>query len=297
MEIRDKILEIVKIKGPVLPVQISKEIGTNILIASAYLAELTSSHKLNVSSLKVGGSPLYYLPGQEELLQKFIINNLNDKELKAFELLKQSKVLRDSDQDPVIRVALKEIKDFAIPLNVMYNNNKEIFWKWHLTPDQEVEGGIRSKLIGIDKIKDELNETNEPKNNLTEIKEKKEIKKMKEVREYEKQSQEKLLQEDAFLTDITKFFEKNNINVIRTEIIKRNSDIDLIIELPTIIGRLQYYCKAKNKKKISEHDLNNAYVKAQLNRLPALVISPGELSGKAKEILSNDLKNLIFKNI
>jgi len=35
METRDKILEVVKIKGPVLPVLISKEIGSDILMASA----------------------------------------------------------------------------------------------------------------------------------------------------------------------------------------------------------------------------------------------------------------------
>ena len=145
METRDKILEIVKAKGPVLPVQISKEIGSNILMASAHLAELTASNRLKISRIKVGGSPLYYLPGQESMLQKFI-DGMNDKEKKAFDLLQQSVILRDIEQEPVIRVALREIKDFAIPLNVNHNNNKEIFWKWYLTNNEEAEQLIKSKL-------------------------------------------------------------------------------------------------------------------------------------------------------
>ncbi|MBI2655532.1 hypothetical protein HYX06_03865, partial [Candidatus Woesearchaeota archaeon] len=54
MELREKIVDIVKSKGPVLPVQISKEIGTNILMASAHLAELTASKRLKISNVKVG---------------------------------------------------------------------------------------------------------------------------------------------------------------------------------------------------------------------------------------------------
>src|SRR3989338_1820838 len=103
MDNRDKILEFIKIKGPVMPVQISKEIGTNILMASAHLAELTATGKLKISTIKIGDSPLYYLLGQEAMLQKFI-ESFNDKEKKAYDLLQQSKVLRDAEQEPVIRV-------------------------------------------------------------------------------------------------------------------------------------------------------------------------------------------------
>ena len=93
METRDKIIEIIRQRGPVLPGQISKEIGMDILMASAHLAELTASHKLKISRIKVGGSPLYFLAGQEEMLQKFTPNNMNDKEKKAYDLLSQNKML------------------------------------------------------------------------------------------------------------------------------------------------------------------------------------------------------------
>ena len=119
-------------------------------MASAHLAELTASSRLKISTIKVGGSPLYYLPGQEAQLQKYT-SNMNDKEKKAFDLLSQNKVLRDSEQEPVIRVALREIKDFAIQLNVNYDGNKEVFWKWYLANDQEAEQLIKSKLQILEK--------------------------------------------------------------------------------------------------------------------------------------------------
>ena len=303
METRDKILEIVKGKGPVLPVQIAKEIGSNILMASAHLAELTASNRLKISAIKVGGSPLYYLSGQEAMLQKFTAN-MNDKEKKAYDSLNQDKILRDTEQEPVIRVALREIRDFAIPLNVNHDNNREIFWKWYLTSNDEAEKIIKEKLQILEKpIEKKIDEGSIEKLQKQEIKEQqmeekpvqqiqKQLKEKKESKKYKPREKE-----DNFLNSITKFFEKNKINIVNTEIIKKNSEMDFIVEIPSVVGTLQYYCKAKNKKRISDSDLSNAYVKGQLKRLPALVLSPGELSAKAQEMMGKELSNLTFKKI
>ena len=292
LETRERIVEIVKQKGPVLPVHISKEIGSDILMASAHLAELTASKRLKISTIKVGGSPLYYLQGQEEMLQKFI-GSMNDKEKKAFDLLSQSKILRDAEQEPVVRVALREIKDFAIPLNVTHNNNKEMFWKWYLANNEEAEGLIKQKLQILEK-------PIERKVEQETIKRQEE----KPIQLTQKQTKEKTTKkykpkdkEDNFLKDIMRFFEKNRINVISSEIIKRDSEIDFLVELPSVVGNLQYYCKARNKKKISDSDLSNAYVKGQFKKLPVIVLSPGELSSKAQEILAKELNNITFKKI
>ena len=80
---------------------------------------------------------------------------MNDKEKKAYDRLNENKILRDKEQEPVIRVALREIKDFALPLNVKYDNTTEIFWKWHMLNDQEAEQLIKSKLETIQGIKPE----------------------------------------------------------------------------------------------------------------------------------------------
>ncbi|MBS3101607.1 hypothetical protein J4204_05765 [Candidatus Woesearchaeota archaeon] len=291
METRDKILEIVKARGPVIPVQISKEIGSNILMASAHLAELTASVKLKISHIKVGGSPLYYLSGQEEMLQKFT-GNMNDKEKKAYDLLSQSMVLRDSEQEPVVRVALREIKDFAVPLNVNYNDNREIFWKWYLISNEDAEQLIKQKLKISEKPSEKkIEEVKEQK--IEEKQAQKQLKeKAKEPRRYKPREKE-----DIFLRDLTRFFERNKINIVSSETIKRNSEIEFIVEIPSVVGNLQYYCKAKNKKRINDSDLSNAYVKGQLKRLPVIFLSQGELSAKAQEMIGKELSNLTFKKI
>src|SRR3989338_5934579 len=100
MDMRQQILDIIRAKGPVIPVQISKEIGLSILMASAHLSELTANKQLKVSHVKVGGTPLYYILGQEPMLQRFS-DNLHEKEKEAYNLLHQKKVLRDSALEPV----------------------------------------------------------------------------------------------------------------------------------------------------------------------------------------------------
>ena len=305
LELREKIVELVKSKGPVLPVQVSKEIGTNILMASAHLAELTASKRLKISAIKVGGSPLYYLSGQEAMLQKFV-GNLNDKEKKAFDLLSQNTILMDSEQEPVIRVALREIKDFAMPLNVTYNNSTKIFWKWYLATDEEAEKLIKTKL-GIEKPEEKKIEEKAKKAEPIKAKEKQvsqefkgtQQQKLKERIEKlpEKRGRKPKEKEDLFLKDLTRFFEKNRIKMISSEVVKRNSEIDFVVEIPSVVGNLQYYCKAKNKKRINDSDLSTAYVKGQLKKLPVLVLSPGELSSKAQEMLAKELSNLTFKKI
>ena len=246
---------------------------------------------------------MYYLAGQEAMLQKFV-GNLNDKEKKAYDLLSQNKILRDSEQEPVIRVVLREIKDFAIQLNVSYNENNEIFWKWYLIGNEEAELLIKSKLNILEK-KAEQPPVKKPEESSIEkaIEKRQEQPIQKELAAIEKpaikkeRKQGQKAAEDAFLKEINKFFEKNRIIVVSSEVIKKNSEMDFIVQVPSVVGSLQYYCKAKNKKKVSDSDLSNAYVKGQFRKLPVLVLSNGELSAKAKEMAEKELNNLTFKRI
>ena len=47
--------------------------------------------------------------------------------------MKERKILRDSELQPAIRVALREIKDFAVP----FEKNNEIFWRYFLVEEPE----------------------------------------------------------------------------------------------------------------------------------------------------------------
>ncbi len=150
----EKILAIMRATGPVLPVDIAKGLKTNILLASAYLSELVARKKIKITKVKIGGSPLYYMSGQEAKLEHFA-DNLNEKELRAYEVLKEKKVLRDEQLTPLMRVALRQINDFAAPLNVTFEGKQELFWKWYMLNDEEVTPIIRKEL-GIEEKKEEV---------------------------------------------------------------------------------------------------------------------------------------------
>lgn len=350
MEVNERILSIVKEKGPILPVQVSREINDSILMTSARLSELLAKKQIKISSLKVGGSPLYYFQGQESKLQNFT-DNLNGMEKKAYDLLSQDKVLRDSSQEPAIRVALREIKDFTIPLQVNYENKTEIFWKWYLTDSKEAESLIRNLLskketqqekvldaqkeeikkdaqtmpkteevipkettkkpiepqketekdLGQSKTNKELSgEQNSAKQVSRESENfQKEINKGHEPIESKKDTTKikKNIDKTIFLKQVNSFFSRNKINQIETKEIKKDSEVDFIIELQTAIGHVRYFCKAKNKKKINESDLSTALLNAQSKSLPLLFLTSGKISKKTKEQLNTDFKNIVYREI
>ena len=285
MEANDRILAIVKEKGPILPVQIAREINDNILMTSARLSELLCTKQIKISSLKVGSSPLYYSQGQENKLQNFA-DNLNQMEKKAYSLLLQNKVLRDSAQEPAIRVALREVKDFAVPLQVNYENKTEIFWKWYLIGSKEAESSIKNILSKKEATQKKVFEKPEEKIKKELIELKKDTTKIK-----------KTVDKDLFLKEVHNFFNRNKINIIETTDIKKNTEVDFIVELQTTIGNVKYFCKTKNKKKINEGDLSSALLNAQSRNLPLLFLTAGKISKKTKEQLNTDFKNIVYREI
>ena len=303
--IKQKIIELIKTKGPIIPAQISKEINSDILMSSAHLSELSSDGKVKISNIKVGGTPLYYLPGQEASLQNFS-SNLHEKARKAYELLKEKKILRDSKLEPVIRVAIREAKDFAVPLQVTYKNNKEIFWKWHMLGKEESESLIKSALTKKEPIMPQTEET-KPETKIKQEPIKKPIEEKKPELEKQTIKKEPLKQKpfekekpktlatdttSSFLEELKSYFSKNKISIKNQEIIRKKSEIDFILEVPSTIGALGYYCKAKNKKRVNDGDLSSAYVQGQLKKLPVLFLTKGELTKRAKEMLGKEFKNI-----
>ncbi len=328
LEQRSRILQIVKMRGPVIPSNINKELNTNILIASAMLSELVEAKQLRASCLKIGGSPLYYAPGQEVQLQKFS-NNLGEKHKKAYELLMQKKILMEAMLEPVMRAALKDIKDFAVPLTIRYNEKSLVFWKWHILDDKEVEGLIREQLNlfeekgnALKEIKEKVEEKKiEQKTEKIEEKriEEKKQEKIKEPEEIKKEVQKELKKEapekqiekiskreekelkkaveGSFLETLDDFFRQNKIKIIEHKKIKKEEEIDFILELPSAFGSLKYFCKARNKKKISDSDLASAFLQGQLKKLPVILITNGEPTKKALEMLNTDFKGMTIKKI
>ncbi|MFH0868736.1 MAG: hypothetical protein V1839_00765 [archaeon] len=66
----DRILEIVQRIGPVLPVDVASKLGLDSFLASAFLSQLAEAGKIQVSKERVGGSQLFFVPGQENSAQE-----------------------------------------------------------------------------------------------------------------------------------------------------------------------------------------------------------------------------------
>ena len=309
--IKEKIISTIKLKGPSLPVHISKEIQQNILFTSAFLSELLSEQKLKMSNMRVGNSPIYFLQGQEPQLEKFS-QHLNHKEKETFNLLKETQILQDKEQQPATRVALRSIKDFAIP----FKKNEELHWRYLTIPEPQIEEQKVEKPF-IKKIEESKIENSKPQKKQEEKIQKPEtsLEKIKEIEKpiqpispiLEKTSlnifdQKQKLPEpkktpkrkirkpekknEKFFNRVKEFLTKNSTEIIDIESFNKN---DLILRIKT--NEKEQLLIAYNKKRINENDLIKAGKKALEANLQYTILNLGE-PPKKLEILIQSIKKL-----
>ena len=383
MDRHERIKQLVRMKGPLLPSQINRELKTDVLFASAMLSELVDRKVLKLSKAKIGGSPVYFAPGQEHRLT-MLYDYLHEKEKRAYDRLKSSKILRDSEQEPVIRAALREIKDFAVPLEVTLNGGSEIFWKWLTIKDEDAESLIKKELNieesqpaprpepqqqpiqqavpqqiqqvqpvaqpvqyqpqpipqpaqqpqpvqqtipaqemirqqpevttqepeiidekkldqEIEKVEKDIKERLSTVDTSEEntIKSKKAKKKEKQVSLNDDEPTPRLVfpEDDELFDKVNAYFKQNHISIIDVSVIRKNSEIDFVIDLPSNIGSLTYFCKAKSKQKVNDGDLSSTYIQGQIKKMPILFLTLGDLTKKAKELLGTEFKTMFVRKI
>ncbi len=314
----EQVFDAVKSKGPLIPIEIRHILksGDSIIIG-ATLSTLVSRGKVLITNIKRGGSPFYYIKGQEERLAE-LSKFLNEKDRQTFEILRQKHVIKDSDEDPLTRVSLRNIPDFAKQFIEDINGQKEIFWKWYLLSDEEAARFIsRKKEIndaGAEKVKGVQDEKNNAGENEVKDEPAPKEKKRKEQKTTEKEGflevKEEVQQQlasnipliisqfnDSFLNKISSTLSEGKIIIKEVKLVKKGAEYDLSIEIPTPIGNLDYFCKAKSKKKCNEGDLSSAYIQGQNLRLPVLFLVFGEITKKAKDKLKTDFKGMAIKEI
>lgn len=317
----DEVLAAVKMRGPIIPLGIRKILGKGDSITiGAALADLTQRKHVKVTAVKQGGSPFYYVEGQEAKLE-ICGQFLNEKDRRTFDRLRVQKVIRDKTQDPLTRVSLRQIRDFSKPVQFTFEGEEELFWKWYMTTDEQAYEAINIMLglkkpepVPEPKIEEPKQEPpvqtapqqvqhqepqrqpepEKPKTQKTEPKQKHE----RQAALAESPDTEPITEIDEdFFTKLKKYFDKNNIRIIEINIIRKNSEYDLVIQMSTPFGSAQYFCKAKNKKKSSDGDLSSAYLQGQNRRLPTIYLTTGEVAKKAKEKATTDYKGMLIKEM
>lgn len=321
--IKEKIMNVIKERGPSLPVHVSGEAGTSMLFASAFLSELLNEKRLKISNMKVGNTPLYYIPGQELQLENFS-EHIKGKEREAFDLLKENKFLKDSEQEPAIRVALRSIKDFAIP----FRKNEELFWRYYAVSENEFGKGETEKEESIDKEEKSDNKTAEI---TSQYEEEKSSDRYPETRKETEESEEKPEKEkpqldifedkkesteseaepvkktakkttkkaakkssssrknEKFLEKVREFLSKSSVEIKSIEGIK-NDELVLIIK----VNGEERLLAAYNKKRITEKEIIKAAKRAKELGMKYSILSLGELPKKVSELIDalNDMKDI-----
>jgi hypothetical protein len=306
MEIKEKILAFLRRKGPSLPVHISKETGLSILFASAFLSELVAEKIVGYSDMKVGSSPVYFLNEQAYMLERFG-NHLKSREKDAFLLLKEKKFLADSEQTPQIRVALRAIKDFAVP----FSRENQVIWRYYTVPESEFKPDIiavREKAeesheiipeIGIIKEEKAIEIIPEEIEKPFEIR----IEKLKESgKEQQKEldifekprkakakkhmKKKKAKMDDNLFNKVKEWVVNNSMEIID---IRNFSMNEMILKVRK--GREEHMLVVYNKKRLSDSDLVRANRKAREAGLGYSILSLGEPQKKMNDMI-DAVKNL-----
>tara|TARA_Y100000310_G_scaffold314887_1_gene364743 strand:- start:6168 stop:7193 length:1026 start_codon:yes stop_codon:yes gene_type:complete len=336
VELKEQIHTYVSKNGPILPYPVAKEFKGTTLFISALLSELVSTKKIKLSKAKIGGSPLYYAPHQEDNLYGKLRSHIGKKQQEALDMLKDKHVLRDRDLLPVERVSLRDLPDFAKPVRLVLNNTEELFWKWHTFPDIEAKTVIENILQDVYKpelVKEEIKvveqtvtasvqplvevqlekpipveETVEielepesivelPKPELPKPKKKLVKKKKAPESQITLQKNKVAAGEDEFLDQILNHLSEKGIIVEQSTLVKKNRESNLLVIIPSNVGELKYFVKARNRKKLNEGDILLAFTESQNNKLPLLYISNAELTNKAKEYISKNLPGMTYIKI
>jgi hypothetical protein len=309
MALREKIIRFLKNNGPSLPVHISKETGLSILFSSAFLSELLAEKEIKMSNLRVGSSPVYFIQGQEPLLERFS-QHLKSKEKEAFLLLREKRFLKDNEQSSAIRVALREIKDYGIPTQ----GNGEIVWRYFTVSEDEISrileamknpdmlGKNREIITELAQEEKEIEKTEkEPEESEKEIelmevigaiapeqaeeeKEAEETAKPKDKKEKLRKKEKRKLpkkKNEQFFNRVKEFISQESLEILDIESFDKD---ELVLKVKN--GKKEFLVIAFNKKRIVEEDIISAYKKASERGLKYEILSLGEPAKKIDSLIT-----------
>lgn len=311
---REAIISFIRNHGSVLPVQIAKHLNTNILFASAMLSELVSARTLKISHTSIGGSPLYFLPGQEASMDFRLSMSLNGKEKEAYNLLKEKKVLRENSLEPWQRVAVKNLKDFAFLISVKENEAVENFWKYHLITDEEAKQIIEKIMEEITDSRQEIQDISDRKMVQQQILERPALNAnqeqpkvetlqtqlVKETKIYKPRAKVKKDVKDdfGFYEKVIKYMKDNDAEILKEEIIKKNKEFNFVVNINSGFGKFRYLIKAKNKPSITESDVSMAFSDGQIKKLPVIFLVNGKINKKSSLLIEQKMQGqLILKEL
>lgn len=322
----EHVYSLIKERGPILPVDIVKEIGGNTILTGALISDLVRRGKVSVTkNIRVGSSPLYYVPGQEERLEKYL-HLLSESERRAVEILKKNGVVFEHEVPQLYRIGLMNATDFSIPLNIKYKEKEYHAFKWSLLDSETAKQLIQNKLEekagkASDSPVFETESIEEPssvthpqethtsedtgpeqqemvqKNVYSDTTEEAVQQSQSSVPEGEQLSislnaLEEDMKDDELLRSFYGLSQEKGFKFQSYEIIRKNREINANIRFYSPFGQLHFFAKALDKKRISPQDMYALYAEAQIRKLPALFITGGELTSQAQKLVDKELTTI-----
>lgn len=351
---REAVVRILKLHGPLLPLEIRKYLGTgDSTLIGATLSELAHHGRVAISKVKRGGSPFYYDPQNPASLEK-VWQDLGEKERRAFQLLKERRVINPDEVDPLTRVCLANIPDYAKPMKVAHEGQDLLFYRYFLVSEQEGQQRAHALLSPAAApvpaaavapvpssasssvsspapatasaptpvartppvtppaaprqqpvlqpaprhLPAEQQQTLErpvpvPRDHKAASPPKATVQQTPEA----KPVKNAVVADDEFLKRIVQFCDAKGLVILEHIIVRKKAEVDLVLQVPTPVGTVEYFCKAKSKRKSNDGDVAGALLAAQQRRLPAIYLTTGEVTKKAKELTQTQLKGVLIKEI
>jgi hypothetical protein len=273
--VKEKIVQLIQKIGPIVPTDISKELGIDSYVISALISEMIREGLILYSHKKMTTSPLYYLKGQEELVRKRLTSILKIPEINILEFFKNNKLVSKENLEPQQRYMVDELRDFITPMLLKINGENKPFYKHYSISEFEV-------INKFNKWKIEQNKTYEKKSknkNIEEPKSKKIIETQTIIVSEDKKSKRIDLASD-------KFFIKNELEIIEMSTVKKSTEYDFVVKQSSSVGQT-FFVKYFKKLNINDSDISKAYTVAQSKKMPCIILITGKLSKKAQGLMVN----------
>jgi hypothetical protein len=271
-------------------------IGTETMLASAFLSTLISKGHVKVSHRKIGSSPLYYVDGQEQKTRDVLYSELNDLEKKALERLRELRVAFKDELYPQERVLLSDLRDFAAYLQITNEAQEFVCWKYYSVTDDEFNSILNSKLnkqeepaIIVEHGEVILGE--EPEQKLlakTKIFDSEPKIEPKEI--VVKKKREPKIHQSDFDLKVDEYLKNANIEVLEKNI--GHGESSYLVSTKTPFGHQNYFLKTKNKS-LTESDISKIYVETSSKKYPIILFTPKQLNKKVKAYVEKHFGNLI----
>ena len=291
---RDKILALLREKGPMFPAEVAAKLGGNSFLMKVYLSELVSEKHLLASSFGLKEGKIYFLPGQEKAAEKKVNQILSIKRTPLMYSDSKNKKLSSETlekQRKFAQLAAEAEKKDAEFERIKAQRMKE------LETQRKQEAARQEKFLKEQARKQTLEKQRQRNfQSKAPIIHKPNIQQTQQTSAYFKQKQEiKKAKSSNFIDNAMNFLQEHHIEITE-ELESKKKEIDLLLNVPSPLGPLPFFCRIRDKKKINDADLSLVHSQALQKNMNALLLTPGSLSKSAQEFLEKT-KNMFVKII